>query len=59
MSNKENLIRERDEIKAMMKKRRAVVVAAGDDPKTDRILDFQRWALDGVERALAEAEEAA
>lgn len=50
---REDLIRSRNEIKDMIDKRRAVVVAAGDDPDTDRVLDFHRWALDGVERTLA------
>lgn len=49
----EDLIRSREEIKDMIDKRKAVVVAAGDDLDTDRVLDFHRWALDGVERTLA------
>lgn len=50
---REDLIHSRDEIKDMIDKRRAVVAAAGDDLQTDRVLDFHRWALDGVERTLA------
>lgn len=50
---REDLIRDRDEIKDMIDKRKAVVAAAGDDLNTDRVLDFHRWALDGVERTLA------
>ncbi len=50
---REDLIRSRDKIKGMIDKRSAVVAAAGEDPATDRVLDFHKWALDGVESTLA------